>query len=206
MKNLKLTCGSLAFAVLLTFTSCQQEDAVPTMEAETIEYTAAEYQLSDLGELENPEVTKATEISEFRIQSTENSTSSTPSLPFILKKLDLDENQRKAIREFAEQQAACVSEHREKVRELHQDLLKKANAIREDHVRAYRAGRISKEELDKRLGTLRERLQEQLNKYEPKQMHMRIMYKCRSELMKNIESVLNRDQLYKWNRWKQTLK
>lgn len=207
MKKIRLTCGILAFSVLLSLTSCQKDEAIaPGIEA--TEFAAADFQLADL---ESPDVTIASETHAFGIHNdrkanTHSKTQDSHTLGFILRQLNLDQTQRKAIRGFLEAQAACVSEHRPKVKERHEELLKRANLIREEYVKAYQAGRITKAELEVKLTNLRERLKGQLQNDEQKQMRMRIMQKCRTDLMAKIASVLNREQLQKFNRWRESLK
>jgi hypothetical protein len=53
-----------------------------------------------------------------------------------------------------------------------------------------------------RLEALRSTVKAEMQKHEEKQAHMRNMRKCREELNSKIESVLNAEQLQKWNRWK----
>jgi hypothetical protein len=202
MKKLRLSWGLFALSAILTFTSCQKEDAVdPTLDS----FAAEEFQLEDLSALESTEVTRGSESAAFGISNTEAMHSERHSLSNILPKLDLNQRQRAAISGFAKDHAACVAEHRQRIHELHRNLLAKANAVREDYIAAYHAGRISREELEQRLTSLRERVRNEINNHDRKQMHMRALRKCRLDLMTNIESVLNREQRQLWDRWKQSL-
>lgn len=193
-----------AFALLLILTSCQGEEGVePGIEAS--EFTAAVYQLDDLNGMANPEITEASEIQVFDVK--ENTTEQeTQTLRFILKQLNLDVAQRTAIRGFAEEHATCIADHRARLKERHEDLMKRANAIREEHVKAYRAGNITKAQLEERLTALRTRLQEHLQSDEQKLMRMRMMMQCRVRLFTNIASVLTKEQRHTFNRWRESLK
>lgn len=189
-------------SAILAFTSCHKDDTIdPSLD----HFTAEEFQLEDLDALETTDVTTGSETSAFGISNEEAVHSKRHSLSSILPKLNLDQRQRAAIRGFAKGHAACVEEHRGKVKELHQNLLLKANAVREEYVAAYRAGRISREELEQRIGRLRERVKNEINNHDSKRTHMRALRKCRYDLMTNIESVLNPEQRQLWNRWKQSL-
>ena len=200
----------LAVSAMLMFSACQKEDAVMPDTA-TMEVAASEFQLEDLTNLEKPDVTTATETDDFRIRETDKretdrKTDAAHSLGSILKHLNLDESQRTAIKGFMEQQSACVAEHKTKIQERHQALMQKANARREELVKAYRAGRITKAELQEKLTSLHERLKAQLHSDEAKQARVRMMHKCRAELMANIKSVLTREQQHKFNRWLESQK
>jgi hypothetical protein len=202
MRKLRLSWGLLALSAILTFTSCQKGDAIdPALDS----FASEEFQLEDLDALENTDVTNGSESAAFGISSTEAMRSERHSLSSILPKLDLNQRQRAAISGFAKDHAACVKELRDNVQELHRNLLAKANAVREKYIADYRAGNISRAELEKRLTTLRERVRSELNKDDRKLMHMRALRKCRLDLMTNIESVLNREQRQLWDRWKQSL-
>ncbi|WP_125185370.1 hypothetical protein [Botryobacter ruber] len=205
MKHIKLSFGMLAVSALLTFSACQKEDAVMPDTA-TMELAASEFQLEDLESLENPVITAATETQDFRIRETDRKTDAAHSLGSILKHLNLDEAQRTAIKGFMEQQTACVAEHKAKIQERHRELMQRANATREELVKAYKAGRITKAELEERLASLHERLKTQLHSDEAKQVRVRMLHKCRAELLANIRSVLTREQLQKWHRWAESQK
>ncbi|GAB3195864.1 Spy/CpxP family protein refolding chaperone [Pontibacter aydingkolensis] len=206
MRNQKLTFGVLAMSVLLTFSACQKDNAIkPVVEEAALEFESEVYQLPDIDDLENPVVTGDTETTLFSTQTSNNTVSPERRLSYILKQLRLDENQRRAVRAYVEQHAVCIEEHRSKVQEMHQQLLRKANAAREDYIMAYKAGRITKPELDEKLKALQGKLREEIQKLEQKQFHIRIMRKCRAELFTNIASVLNPEQKHKFRRWVQSL-
>jgi hemoglobin-like flavoprotein len=198
MKNLRLTWGMLAFSVFLTFTACQKEDLEPTTEL-----TGTEFQLADLPDLEAPSVTGQTETDEFRCKPGDSTR--VHALVTILKQLNLDENQRKAIKGFARQHQQCVAEHLIRINLLHKELLQKANQAREEQLKAFKEGKITRAQLEERLTAIRTAVQEELAKHEVKQLHMRAVRKCRLELVSKIESVLNQQQLQKWNTWKASL-
>jgi hypothetical protein len=123
-------------------------------------------------------------------------------LPFILKQLNLSASQKESIKGYLAQHCDCVYEHHQKVFEIHHDLMKRANKRRMELLAAYKDGKITKEQLRKQLDELRNKVKSELQNHEVKQMHIRIMRQCREELGRKIESVLNADQLTKWNRWK----
>ncbi|AKQ45915.1 hypothetical protein TH63_10095 [Rufibacter radiotolerans] len=198
MKNLRLTWGMLAFSVFLTFTACQKNDVDPATEL-----TGTEFQMANLTELEAPEVTSQSETDEFRCKPGDSTR--VHALVNILKQLNLDENQRKAVKNFARQHQQCVAEHIIKIHQLHKELLHKANVAREEQLKAFKEGKITKAQLEERLMAIRANLREELMKHEVKQLHMRIVRRCRMELLTKIESILNQQQLQKWNTWKASL-
>jgi hypothetical protein len=202
MKTMRHTFGGLALAVSLLFTGCQKEDAQAPAD---LEFASAEFQLPDLADLETPEVTMGTETAEFKCTPREASKEKMELLKRALKNLNLDENQRTAVKGFVQQHHACIAEHMTKIKELHTTLLARANAAREDYVKAYKAGRITKAQLEEKLTQLRASLREEMTKHDVKQTHMRILRRCRQELLQKIESVLNPTQLQKWNNWKSQL-
>lgn len=203
MKKLRLNWGLFAFAALLTLASCQKEETIdPALDAE---FTDAELQLEDLDALENTDVTHGSETAAFGMSHTAAAHDERHSLSFILPKLNLSERQKLAIRGFLKNHEACIAEHHGKIQQLHQELLKRANAIREDYIKAYRAGKISQRELEQKLAALREKVREEISKHEQRQLHLRVLRKCRMELITKIESVLDREQRQLWNRWKLSL-
>ncbi len=206
MKSFKLTWGALAISACLIFSGCQKDDAVtPDTDVLDAAFSSADFQLEDLNALEKVSITGATETTAFGMGHTDASTETRHPLAHILERMNLDERQKLAVRGFVQEHNSCIKEHHAKIQELHKQLLSKANAIREEYIRAYNAGRISKAELEQKLHTLRERMQEELNKDEVKQMHMRILRKCRQDLFSKIASVLNSEQLRMWNHWKENL-
>lgn len=203
MKKLQFSWGLLSIALFLAFSACQESESVDP--ALTDNFTASEFQLEDIDALENVEVTPATESAGFGIDNAAAARSHRHSLAFILPKLQLNERQRVAISGFAKEHEACIAEHRNKIQELHQHLLDKANVARQEYIKAYRAGRISKAVLDRSLAALRDRVKEEMARHDQKQMHLRVLRKCRADLMRQIESVLDREQRQLWNRWKDSL-
>jgi hypothetical protein len=207
----KLNCVTLVLAASFCFLACQKEELTvsdrPTSESN---FTGPEYQLLNLEALANPSITEASETGEFRILPAEQETAdrATPdaeSLPYILGRLQLSERQRKAVSGFISQNRGCVADHHQKVRELHQELMKRANARRDEYLRAYQAGRISRSELGEKLNNLNARVREELQNQQSRQRLLRSIYACRKELEDNITSILDREQLQKWNRWKNSL-
>jgi hypothetical protein len=206
MKNLRLSWGALALSACVLLFGCQKDDAI-TPETQTLDtaFSSSDFKLDDLNALDKVNITKASETVVFGMTNTDAHTDAKHPLAEVLKKLQLNEKQMVAIKGFMHNHDVCVREHRAKIHEFHKQILAKANAAREEYVRAYKAGKISKAELEHRLNALRLKVQETLNSDEMKQMHMRIMRKCRYELFTNIESVLNSQQLRMWNHWKANL-
>lgn len=192
----------MALAALLLFTACQKEE----MQApEETQFAAAEFELPDLSDLESPEVTMGADNGALTCTPRETSREKMELLRKALKNLNLDENQRNAVKRFAQQHHTCMAEHLSQIQHLHQEMLRRANTARENHLAAYRAGQITKAQLEEKLTALRAAVKEELAKHEAKQMHLRILRRCRLELLQNIESILHPAQRQKWNTWKAQL-
>lgn len=196
--------GIFAFAAMFALTSCHCDELIEP-NIQVTEFDTAVYKLDDLSGLANPELNEASETQAFAMRE-HTAEQETQTLRYILKQLNLDAAQRTAIRGFAEEQATCIADHRARLKERHEDLLKRANAVREEHIKDYRAGNITKAQLDERLTALRTRLQEHLQSDEQKMMRLRMMMQCRVRLFTNIASVLTQEQRYKFNRWHESLK
>ncbi|GGK81930.1 hypothetical protein GCM10011405_32110 [Rufibacter glacialis] len=171
----------------------------------TTEFATADYQLVDLTELEAPEVSLGSEATAFTCTPRETSKEKMETLKRALQHLGLDENQKTAVKGFVQQHNACIAPSIDRIHSLHHDLLRKANAAREEYIIAYKAGKITKPQLEENLAKLRASLKAELEKHEVKQRQMRLVRKCRQELLQKIEAVLNQNQLLKWNNWKSRL-
>lgn len=204
MRNLRLSVTAVVCAALVMLTGCQDENVNPDLDEAVISIDEGKFQITDLNGLENPTITGATEIVAFSTGST-GSQRESHKLAYILRKLNLNERQRKAVRKYVEEHEACVAEHHRSIRQLHEELLKRANAAREDYIKAYRAGKISKQDLDLKLKELHEKLKQEIKEHKQRQLHLQVMRRCRAELFAKIESVLNREQLAKWTEWKRHL-
>ncbi|QHL86815.1 hypothetical protein GU926_04925 [Nibribacter ruber] len=202
MKKMRHTWSLLAMSLALVFTACQKEEAPAP---DSIEFASAEYQLPDLQDLETPEISIGSETAPFTCTPLENQREKLEALKKALQSLHLDQNQRTAIKGFVQQHHACIAQHLAALQNLHQNLLQRANAQREAYVKAYKAGEITKAQLEEKLTTLRATLKEQMAKHEVKERQMRLLRKCRQELLQKIESVLSQEQLQKWNTWKSRL-
>ena len=203
MRNLKLTFAALACAAFITLTGCQKDEVDPMAE-ESIQLNEADFQITNVDGYENPTITGASENTAFDAQCHDKK-DETKTLIYILRRLNLNERQQHAIKNFVAQHEACVKHHRSKIQQHHEEMLKRANAVREELVAAYKAGKISKPELEAKLKALHENLRAEMQKHHEKQLHIRIMHHCRAELFAKIESVLRPEQLAKWMHWKKHL-
>ena len=194
----------MACAALITLSGCQKDEVGPEMEEAVLAFDDQKFQITDVNEMENPVITDASESTAFSATHTDTRPE-THKLTYILKRLNLNERQKAAVQKFVAQHEECVAEHRSRVQQYHEELLKKANAIREEHISAYKAGSISKQELERRLSVLRERLKEEIKKHHDRQVHLQNMRRCRANLFAKIESILGPEQLAKWTHWKKHL-
>jgi hypothetical protein len=119
----------------------------------------------------------------------------------VLHRLDLNKEQKAAIAKFMHEHCMCIAEHLKKVNEMNREIIAKFNHKRDELLKAYKDGRITKEELDRKLGGLKEQLKQELSKIDNKEIHMKIMRTCEEQLLKNIGSVLNPKQKEMWKKW-----
>lgn len=201
MKHIRLTFSAVAFAVLITFTGCQKDDVSPDMEEAELAIDEQSFQVTDVHALENPVVAEATEGAAFKA-GTADTRPASHRLVYVLRRLDLNKKQRLAVRKFVEQHERCIAVHRINIQRFHEELVQQGNAVREEHINAFRAGEISKAELKQKLKVLHERLNEEIKNHQERQLHLRAMYRCRAELFSKIEAVLGPAQLEKWLQWK----
>lgn len=192
--------GLLAFASLWSFTACQDKDSV--YPAVDLSFTSAEFLLEDLEALAKPYLRDGCDEKAFSIHTVATAKTERQTLTYILPKLNLQANQAASIRDHAQSHQQATSTHRGSISILHQEILMRANAERDTYVKAYNESRISQEQLDAKLLVLRDRVMTELRDHEQKQEHMRVLRNQRSDLMQNIEKVLDRGQLQQWNSWK----
>ena len=199
MKNLRLPFSMLAALAFLTFSSCQKDDSLePALE---IDFNDSEFQLEDLDALENTVIVGGA-ISDTLNVSVDRK-SDKPLLSDILSKLNLSDRQKLAIRGFMQEHAGCAAVHRLAVHKIHHELIRHANAVRAEYLASYKAGTITREELDQKLVSLKAKLREEIMASEARKMHLHALRRCRMELFTKIESVLSPEQLPLWNRWMQ---
>ncbi|MGZ5244829.1 MAG: hypothetical protein ACXWW0_12945 [Bacteroidia bacterium] len=229
MKTLKITLIAL-FAGSLAFTACQknQESNKGCFSGGNEEYAEPTYQISDLKEIEEPDITQADEKNEFKLRDEKRHNALRPceitqvkkrkgdekerpeikpkDLPFILKQLELDSTQKHAVRGFLKDYCDCLGENHRKTHSINKEHLRKANQHRQELIEAYKNGRITKAELDEKLRTLRSRIKENMRKDHDKRAHMEMMKKCENGLFRSISTVLDRSQASKFNRWLESRK
>jgi hypothetical protein len=200
MKNFRLTFAALACAAFITLTGCQQDDVAPDAEM-TLSEDDKSLQITEVEEIANPQISTASETSAFSTSSPDTRDQSRRLL-YILRQLNLSERQVAAVKVFIAQHEECVVQHRSKIQQYHEELLIRANAVREEYIKEYREGKITKQELDAKLVTLRTKLREEMEKHHDKQLQVDMMHRCRAALFAKIESILGPEQLAKWTHWK----
>lgn len=207
MKKQKLTLGMLAMSILLSFSACQKDDVIePEIQNTTLEQNAVANYTTDFVNLENPTILGATDKTEFSIKYEKRADSQERTLADVLKRLNLNERQSRAAKEFVHQYSGCAEKHRAKIIEIHQQLVKRANAIREEYLKAYKEGKLTKRELEHKLHALKANLKMHINTNKQAHEHFQMIRKCRTELFRNIASVLNPEQLQKFKHWVNTLR
>lgn len=203
MKKFKLTFAALACAAFMSLTGCQQDEVAPAAEM-TLSEDDKSLQITDVEEIANPQISTASETSAFSTSNPDTRDHSRRLL-YILRQLNLSERQVAAVKVFIAQHEECIVQHRAKIQQYHDELLNRANAVREEYMKQYRAGKITKQELDAKLLSLRAKLREEMEKHHDKQVQVEMMHRCRAALFAKIESILGPEQLAKWNHWKSNL-
>jgi hypothetical protein len=203
MKKLRLTCSMLALTALVTFSACQKEDAAPEVMVQSFESSA--FRLVDLKNLDAPAITNASTTAQFSVQQSDKPQSDKHPLANILQKLNLNDRQKSAVSKFMQHHNASVEGHHKAIKQIHEMILRKANAIRDEYVKAYHAGKISKEDLEAKLNKLKEKVREELKNNEQKNRHMQAIRNSRMKLFAQIESILGPEQLKMWSEWKKSL-
>jgi hypothetical protein len=219
MKALK--SGFAFAAALLLMNACSKETGVSVQpEAQLM----TDYELVDFNELEAPDMNDGIS-EEFKLRKPGKHIDKTPcdrpapkgkgdgkrdekepkdpkrDLGGVLQKLDLNKEQKAAIAKFMHEHCMCIAEHLKKVNEANREIMAKFNRKRDELIKAHKEGRITKEELDRRLGALKEQMKQELAKHDNKEIHMHIMKTCEEQLLKNIGSVLNSRQAEMWKKW-----
>jgi hypothetical protein len=219
MKISKLTLGLLTLFAGLILSSCKKSDTLPPSPSQTIaapsadEFQSPAFQADNLDQLENPAITDGIQA-DFQVTAqSDNDPISAPytqngkdNLPTILKQLNLDSSQKGAIKGYFADYRDCIKEHVRKVIEIHQEILKKYNGLRRQAFEAYKAGKITKEQYEKRLHELHDKLTYELKSHPLKLEELKIARRCREQLTKEIASVLNKDQLARFRHWLETHK
>jgi hypothetical protein len=225
MKSLKLTAAAAFAGMLILFAGCSKEQSM------SVAPNAAEsmaYDLVDFNELAAPQVTDGV-AEEFKVRDAQKHFDRTPcdgpapkekngmrddkggkkpeakdpkrDLGAVLHKLDLNKEQKQAIQKYMHEHCLCIAEHLKKVNEVNRQIIARYNAKRDELLKAAKDGRISKEELGRRLQELKGQLDKELNSEKNKQVHMEIMKKCEDQFLHNIASVLNEKQQAVFRKW-----
>lgn len=203
MKKMLRIWGLMAFVSFLSLSACEEKDGADP--AVDLSFSSSEFLLDDLDALATPHLRDGCDEKAFNIHTVATAKTDRQSLSYILPTLGLQTNQAATIRDFALDHQRSTSTHRGSVSIIHQEILMRANAERDTYVKAYNEKRISFEQLEAKLLTLRERVEAELQKHEQKQTHMRVLREHRTGLMQNIETVLNPTQLQQWSNWRRSI-
>jgi hypothetical protein len=119
----------------------------------------------------------------------------------ILHVLQLDEEQREMVKDFMFDYRLCIRESIIKLRETEKELLDPINEQRRAILEAYKNGEITREEAQIKLRELAIQARELLKENPARQIACEEMKECRRLLLENIRSILNDDQIEKWDEW-----
>lgn len=204
MKKQLRTWGLMALVSLMSFTACEEKDSGDP--AVDLSFTSAEFMLEDLDALSKPHLKDGCNDKAFAIYSVATATSERQSLTYILPMLNLESRQAGTIGGYAKEHQRAIIPHSGGISILHQEILMRGNAQRDDLIKAFNESRISQEQLAASLLALQDRVLAELSGHEKKQEHMRVLRQHRTELLNNIETVLNGTQLQQWKSWRGSIK
>lgn len=204
MNKLLRIWGLMAFVSLLSFSACEEKDSADP--AANLSFTSAEYLLEDLDALSKPHLKDGCGDKAFTILTVATARTERQSLSYILPTLNLESRQATTIGSYAKDHQRATSTHSGSISILHQEILMRANAQRDELIKAFNQNRISQEQLDERLLLLRDRVMAELSSHEQKQEHMRVLRQRRAELFHNIETILNGTQLQQWQSWRGSIR
>jgi hypothetical protein len=196
--------GLMIFISLLGFTACQEKDSADP-DAD-LSFTSAEFLLEDLDALSKPHLKDGCGDKAFTIHSVATARTERHTLTYILPMLQLESRQAITIGGYAKDHQRATSTHSGSISMLHQEILMRGNAQRDELIKAYNENRINQEQLDERLLALHDRVLAELSENEQKQEHMRVLRQRRAELFHNIETILNGTQLQQWQSWRGSIR
>jgi len=119
----------------------------------------------------------------------------------ILRALQLDETQREQVKGFMFDFRLCHKEAMLALRESEKAILEPFNEQRRLIYEAYKNGDITREEAAAQLKTLAQEVRQALKDNPARLVACEAMKECRRILLANIGSILNEEQLAKWEEW-----
>lgn len=119
----------------------------------------------------------------------------------ILRKLNLSENQKTEVKDFISEHKDCVKGPLQDLRTLVGPILADANAKRKDIIAKYKDGIITREEAKAQIEALNKATRELINNDPGMAIIKSALCDCKSNLFRNIASILTDDQKIIWNDW-----
>lgn len=193
----------MAFVSFLSLSACEEKDGADP--AVDLSYSSSEFLLDDLDALAKPHLRDGCDKKAFNIHTVATAKTERQSLSYILPTLGLQANQGATIRDYALNHQRATANPRGSISIIHQEILMRANTERDAFMKSYQERRITKEQLEQKLLVLYERVEAELSEHEQKKTHMQVLRQHRTDLMQNIETVLNPTQLQQWNNWRSSI-
>ncbi len=122
-------------------------------------------------------------------------------LGWILRQLELDSLQIDQIKGFIFDYRLCIKENVMNLREKEKELLEPFNERRKEIFEAYKNGEITREEAAQALLQLHQEIIEVLSQNNFRVLACEAMKDCRNQLFENIKTILNEEQLVKFEEW-----
>jgi len=214
MNKLTLNFRNLAMVTALgamTFMACSRENIVPGMDSNQSVMLAAptpEEHAADLYQtMLEPVAQHATMDVDFSLENDgiaddlrrDAFDARTPGSKNPCQMNPLSDRQIAALRNARAQFERCVKAAEYKLRELNRQYVARAEAARKDLMEAYRNGRISREELARRLNQLNENIRKNMANDTNRADLLEQIKSCHETYMKAVQSILTPAQWRVWS-------
>ena len=217
LKSTKIT-ALLLVAMLIGLASCED---MPYGDDTGLGEIPGEMQLmlTDLNEVDELEISEASLEEEFDIPfmyASEESDEACSEKPMIrgkkrgdregrhhplgriFKEMELTEDQQAQVKAFMEENKECAGGLFSELRANSRTYKEEANLLRKPIIESVKAGELSKEEAKASLELIREDIRSEMSTDEDRQAIIAAIKACREELLNKISSILDEEQLAKW--------
>jgi hypothetical protein len=116
----------------------------------------------------------------------------------------LSERQAAALRKAKADELACLRDAEAKLRQLNREHVARAEKQRQDLMDAYRNGRITREELQRRMAALNASIRENMAKDPARQRLIAQIQLCHENYLKAVKAILTPRQWAQWSRCNKT--
>ncbi|TNE79615.1 MAG: hypothetical protein EP332_10305 [Bacteroidetes bacterium] len=118
-------------------------------------------------------------------------------------RLNLSDTQKRQLRRAWEDQIDCRQASMNKLRDLHRALLRKAHVARMEAVQAFRNGRITEQQLQRKMQEIRNHLRAAMR--DQGQQHRLAMARCYRQYAEKVKRILGQDDFRAWMRCRHML-